>query len=77
MEMALIFLWHNITPRTLLVLAVLIGTFSVCMRNMSIEMLNLKGVKRGRSTFYGNCIGFSTAFFTVPLSLTMALPSNS
>lgn len=75
--MILNFLLQSINPRTLLVLAVMIATLSVCMRNMSIEMLNLRGVSRRRSTFYGNLLGIATAFFSVPCSLTIVLPSNT
>ncbi len=73
----LLFLIHSINPRSLLVLAVLIATFSVCVRNVSIEMLNLRGMPRKRSTFYGNFLGIATAFFTIPSSLTFMLPSST
>lgn len=71
------FLLAGINPRSLLVLAVMVATFSVCVRNVSIEMLNLRGLSRGRSTFYGNFLGIATAFFSLPFSLTFVLPSST
>lgn len=65
-----------VAPRPLLVIAVMITALSVCVRYYTIEAINLKGVSRQRSTFYGNCMGVSTAIFAFPSAIQIAAIST-
>lgn len=74
--MLLDILLHLVAPRPLLVIAVLISALSVCVRYYTIEAVNLKGVPRRRSTFYGNCMGIATAIFSFPMAIQITASST-
>lgn len=69
-------LLHLVAPRPLLVIAVMVTAVSVCIRYYTIEAVNLKGVSRRRSTFYGNCMGIATAVFSFPTAIQITAIST-
>ena len=74
--MAFHILLQLVAPRPLLVIAVMVTTLSVIMRNFTIEAANLKGVNRRRSNVYGNFMGVATATFSFPAAIQLAAASS-
>jgi hypothetical protein len=70
-------LLHLVAPRPLLVIAVMVTTLSVIMRNFTIEAANLKGIGRRRSKIYGNFMGIATATFSFPTAMQLVIASSA
>ena len=67
---------HMVAPRAILVIVIMVATFSIMVRHYAIEFLDLRRVPRSRARMYGNMVGSATATFGLPTAFQLAAISS-